>query len=76
MGAAASGLLIGTAWRMAKPMRAHPQPRGGRSDMCRDHGCCPRPLLAVLLVALPITLWVHDVFRRGRLTCAVSRSAC
>jgi hypothetical protein len=26
------------------------------------------PLLAVLLVALPVTLWVHDVFRRGGLT--------
>ena len=68
MAAAAAGLLIGTAWRMAKPMRTLVPSVGVAAGMFVAIAVLRLPLLAVLLVALPVTLWVHGAFRRGGLT--------
>ena len=68
MAAAAAGLLIGTAWRMAKPMRTLAPSLAVATAMFVAIAVLRLPLLAVLLVALPVTLLVHGVFRRGGLT--------
>ena len=68
MAAAASGLLIGTAWRMAKPMRMLIPSLLVAAAMFVAIAVLRLPLLAVLLVALPVTLLVHGVLRRGGMT--------
>lgn len=68
MAAAAAGLLIGTAWRMAKPMRTRLPSLAVAAAMFIAIAVLRLPLLAVLLVALPLTLLVHGAFRRGGLS--------
>ena len=67
MAASAAGLLIGTAWRMARPMRRILPSIVVAAAMFLAIAVLRLPLLAVLLVALPLTLLVHGAFRRGGL---------
>jgi hypothetical protein len=53
---------------MAKPMRTLVPSVAVAASMFVAIALLRLPLLAVLLVALPVTLWVHGVFRRGGLT--------
>lgn len=67
MAAAAAGLLIGTAWRMARPMRRLAPSLAVAAAMFVAIAVLRLPLPAVLLIALPATLLVHGAFRRGGL---------
>lgn len=67
MAAAAAGLLIGTAWRMAKPMRRRAPSLAVAAAIFAAIAVLRLPLGLVLLAALPATLALHGVFRRGGL---------
>ncbi|TQF78876.1 chromate transporter [Elioraea sp. Yellowstone] len=67
MAAAAAGLLIGTAWRMAKPMRRRAPSLAVAAAIFAAIAVLRLPLALVLLAALPVTIALHGALRRGGL---------
>lgn len=64
MAAAAAGLLIGTAWRMARPMRRLVPSLAVAAAIFLAIAVLRLPLPAVLAAGLPLTLLAHGALRR------------
>jgi chromate transporter len=65
MAAAAAGLLLGTAWRMAGPMRRARRALIVFGAVFGAVALLRVPLALVLAAAIPASLALHGVFRRG-----------
>jgi chromate transporter len=66
MAAAASGLLLGTAWRMGEPIRRAPRGLLVFVGVFAAVALMRLPLALVLLAAIPLSLALHGVFGRFR----------
>lgn len=66
MAAAAAGLLIGTAWRMAEPIRRAPRALAVAAGVFAAVALLRLPLALVLLAAIPVSLALHGAFGRFR----------
>ena len=66
MAAAAAGLLLGTAWRMAEPIRRAPLGLLVFASVFGAVALLRLPLALVLLAAVPLSLALHGVFGRFR----------
>jgi chromate transporter len=64
MAAAAAGLLLGTAWRMGKPMRQSLPALAVFAVVFGAVAVLRLPLALVLALAIPASLALHGVFRR------------
>ncbi|MFQ3622957.1 MAG: chromate transporter [Acetobacteraceae bacterium] len=66
MAAAAAGLLVGTAWRMAAPMRSRPSSLAVAAAIFAAVALARVPLALVLAASIPISLALHGALVRGR----------